>query len=116
MKKTHSRIMLLATTALALLLSFNGGAEQKNAQGDTQQEGTIQNDPQARGEVMQCCTDIFGSEEETGSYYIRVIDELDGGRVDEYDGARGAAAVRLCAGRSDGKALRAACGRRGDGL
>ena len=90
MKKTHSRIMLLAATALALLLSFNGGAEQKNAQRDAQQEGTIQNDPQARGEVMQCCTDIFGSEEETGAYHIRVIDELDGGRVDEYDGARGA--------------------------
>lgn len=83
MKKTTGRILLTALTALALLLALGGCAQEKR-------EDTGQNDSQAREAVAQCCADIFGGAEETGAYHIRVTDELDGGRVDEYDCARGA--------------------------
>ena len=82
MKKTTSRILLSALTVLALL-SLSGCAQEK-------EENTKQSDPQAREAILQCCETIFGSTEETGTYHIRVTDERDGGRVDEYDCPRGA--------------------------
>ena len=82
MKKTTSRILLSALTALALL-ALSGCAQEK-------EKDTEQNDPQARETILQCCEAIFGSAEETGVYHIRVTDEQDGGRVDEYDCPRGA--------------------------
>lgn len=82
MKKTTSRILLSALTVLALL-SLSGCAQEK-------EENTKQSDPQAREAILQCCETIFGSAEETGTYHIRVTDERDGGRVDEYDCPRGA--------------------------
>ena len=82
MKKTTSRILLSALTVLALL-SLSGCAQEK-------EENTKQSDPQAREAILQCCETIFGSAEETGTYHIRVMDESDGGRVDEYDRPRGA--------------------------
>lgn len=82
MKKTTSRILLSALTVLALL-SLSGCAQEK-------EENTKQSDPQAREAILQCCETIFGSMEETGTYHIRVTDEQDGGRVDEYDCPRGA--------------------------
>ena len=81
MKKTTSRILLSALTVLALL-SLSGCAQEK-------EENTKQSDPQAREAILQCCETIFGSTEETGTYHIRVTDERDGGRVDEYDCPRG---------------------------
>ncbi len=81
MKKTTSRILLSALTVLALLTL--GGCAQKK------EENTKQNDPQAREAILQCCEAIFGGAEETGTYHIRVTDERDGGRVDEYDCPRG---------------------------
>ena len=65
------------------LLSLSGCAQEK-------EENTKQSDPQAREAILQCCETIFGSTEETGAYHIRVTDERDGGRVDEYDCPRGA--------------------------
>lgn len=82
MKKTTSRILLSALTVLALL-SLSGCAQEKG-------ENAEQNDPQAREAILQCCEAIFDSTEETGTYHIRVTDERDGGRVDEYDCPRGA--------------------------
>ena len=82
MKKATSCIWLITLTALALL-SLSGCAQEK-------EENTKQNDPQAREAILQCCETIFGSTEETGAYHIRVTDERDGGRVDEYDCPRGA--------------------------
>lgn len=82
MKKTTSRILLSALTVLALL-SLSGCAQEK-------EENTKQSDPQAREAILQCCETIFGSTEGTGTYHIRVTDERDGGRVDEYDCPRGA--------------------------
>ena len=82
MKKTTSRILLSALTVLALLI-LGGCAQEKG-------ENAEQNDPQAQEAVLQCCETIFGSAEETGTYHIRVTDERDGGRVDEYDCPRGA--------------------------
>ena len=81
MKKTTSRILLSALTVLALL-SLSGCTQEK-------EENTKQSDPQAREAILQCCETIFGSTEETGTYHIRVTDERDGGRVDEYDCLRG---------------------------
>ena len=82
MKKTTSNILFIALMAL-LLFSLSGCAQEK-------EENTKENDPQAREAVLQCCELIFGSAEETGNYHIRVTDERDGGRVDEYDCPRGA--------------------------
>lgn len=82
MKKATSCIWLITLTALALL-SLGGCAQEK-------EENTEENDPQAREAILQCCETIFGSTEETGAYHIRVTDERDGGRVDEYDCPRGA--------------------------
>ena len=82
MKKTTSRILLSALTVLALL-TLGGCAQEKG-------ENAEQNDPQAQEAVLHCCEAIFGSAEETGTYHIRVTDEQDGGRVDEYDCPRGA--------------------------
>ena len=82
MKKATSRIWLITLTALALL-SLGGCAQEK-------EENTEENDPQAREAILQCCELIFGSTGETGTYHIRVTDESDGGRVDEYDCPRGA--------------------------
>lgn len=82
MKKTTSRILLSALTVLALL-SLSGCAQEK-------EENTEENDPQAREAILQCCETIFGSAEETATYHIRVTDEQDGGRVDEYNCPRGA--------------------------
>ena len=82
MKKATSCIWLITLTALALL-SLGGCAQEK-------EENTEENDPQAREAILQCCELIFGSAEETGNYHIRVTDERDGGRVDEYDCPRGA--------------------------
>ena len=82
MKKATSCIWLITLTALALL-SFGGCAQEK-------EENTEENDPQAREAILQCCEAIFGGAEETGTYHIRVTDERDGGRVDEYDCPRGA--------------------------
>lgn len=82
MKKTTSRILLSALTVLALL-SLSGCAQEK-------EKNTKQSDPQAREAILQCCETIFGSAEETATYHIRVTDEQDGGRVDEYDCPRGA--------------------------
>ena len=86
MKKTTSNILFIALMAL-LLFSLSGCAQEK-------EENTEENDPQAREAVLQCCELIFGSAEETGNYHIRVTDERDGGRVDEYDCPRGAATSR----------------------
>ena len=82
MKKATSCIWLITLTALALL-SLGGCAQEK-------EENTEENDPQAREAILQCCELIFGSAEETGNYHIRVTNERDGGRVDEYDCPRGA--------------------------
>ena len=82
MKKTTSNILFIALTAL-LLFSLSGCTQEKG-------ENTEENDPQAREAILQCCELIFGSAEETGNYHIRVTDERDGGRVDEYDCPRGA--------------------------
>ncbi len=81
MKKATSCIWLITLTALA---HFLGGCAQEK------EENTEENDPQAREAILQCCETIFGSTEETGAYHIRVTDERDGGRVDEYDCPRGA--------------------------
>ncbi len=81
MKKTCSRMLLLAAAALALLLALGGCAQKK--------ENAAQTDAQARETVLQFCDAIFGGADETGNYHIRVTDALDGGRVDEYDCPRG---------------------------
>ena len=83
-KKIYSRILLLAVTALALLFTLGGCAQE--------QESATQSDVQAKETVLRFCDDIFGSEADAGTaetYHIRVTDALDDGRVDEYDRPRG---------------------------
>ena len=83
-KKTYSRILLPAVTALALLFALSGCAQE--------QEKTVQSDTQAKETILRFCDEIFGSTAGAGTaetYHIRVTDALDGGRVDEYDCPRG---------------------------